>query len=205
MYSIKKLFTKAIEEIPPLAKAALVLRHLAAGDQRAADEVLDSVPLKHYAMPDQETMRPLKIMGFAILFWTSEQNRLMAGLFACLWGSTMELHRGGMSLADRLRRVDKQIDPLMFIQGRLLALDKALKSFCAKNSLDISVVSQLTGATPFAQMPEQCLALIADENGLDAEELRKTVDMEAFSILMPEVTVDEPYLIQIERMMGALP
>jgi hypothetical protein len=117
----------------------------------------------------------------------------------------MELHRGGMSLADRLRRVDKQIDPLMFIQGRLLALDKALKSFCAKNSLDISVVSQLTGATPFAQMPEQCLALIADENGLDAEELRKTVDMEAFSILMPEVTVDEPYLIQIERMMGALP
>jgi hypothetical protein len=86
-------------------------------------------------------------------------------------------------------------------QGRLLALDEVLKTFLARTGLDAGVVECATGAAPFSAMQEHCLRAFAELNGLDANEVRKTAGVEAFSRLMPTAKPDKEYQSGIESLM----
>jgi hypothetical protein len=120
----------------------LVYTHLSRGNVAEADRIRDLVPMKVYRLPDPDHVDHFERLRRATLYYAMERWRYQAHCYAA---SGVMLH-GYKSENERDQERSQQcFEAWQLWETRLLSLDSALESVCAKHGVDIADVRRMAG------------------------------------------------------------
>lgn len=125
---------KLYEGLTGAEKAALVFSSAARLDTAEADRIEASVPLKIYRMADAEYRERLHRLGVLAFFFGNRYWREFARVAAAAGLMSHAWQNENDDMAAEACEVYFQA------QGRMLALDEALRATCEANRLDIEAV-----------------------------------------------------------------
>jgi hypothetical protein len=130
------------EGLSPKETATLVYSHLSRGNIAEADRIRDLVPMKVYRLPDPEHTDHFERLRRATLYYSMERWRFQAHCYAAS-GIVVHFYQ---SEDEQDQACSQQcFEAWQVWETRLLSLDAALESVCARHGVDIADVRRMAG------------------------------------------------------------
>lgn len=161
--------TRAYRGLTADQLAALAFHYMTGANDLEFKRVADAVPLKDYRCPDVAYQARLDGFTRFAAYWAIEHWRLRTRKAEMLGAALAAIRRG-----EEFEKTDDLLYAHEQAESCLLALDAALLTICADNSIDPADVRKMAGTEPYKPM----------RNGMTADSEMQAAMQSAFAQLL---------------------